>query len=236
MSLATLNLAALRAQARDKADVSVTDFSNTKLDRELNIGYANLAVLLANLGEDYFEEQRARFDLVANSGLYSQPEDCIAFKRFRFAFSGTPVAVSAYTLATVYNPLQMRTVIEEESVPITNPIVDITGTYFRLKPKPTVAVTNGGLLDYIAMPSALVNTGDIPVIPVAYHDKIATYAARAMAFKYEKWSKHAKLDNEWRSTEAELQARIAERAMNAETRFLSPLEAGPAYRRPRELG
>ena len=236
MSLINLTLLKLRAQARGKAGVSVNDYSNSLLDDQINIAYVQLATLLANLGEDYFEEQNVKFDLVENSGLYSLPTDFMAFKQLRLAYSGTPLSPSAYVIATPYDPSDVHDIsADEESVPVSNPIVDLTGNYYRIKPKPTQAVTNGGRLYYIAAPSALANTGDIPVIPIAYQDKLAVYAAKEMAFKYEKWNKYNRLQKEWDQTMLELQDRLSDRDLNRPLMFKTPFEAGLVRNRPREL-
>lgn len=235
MSLITLNLLKLRAQARSKSGISATDYSNAMLDDQLNIGYVMLARMLANLGEDHFEEQNVKFDLVANSGLYSLPADFMAFKQLRLAYSGTPLSPSAYVIATSYDTSEVHNVsVDEESVPVSNPIVDLVGNFYRIKPKPRVAVTNGGRLDYIALPSALAATADVPVIPVGYHDKIAVYGAKEMAFKFEKWQKHVRLDKEWSEVMGDLEDKIAERDLNRPMQFRTPFEA--QSRRPRELG
>lgn len=233
MSLITLNLLKLRAQARSKSGVNANDYPNALLDDQLNIGYVALATYLATLGEDYFEEQNVKFDLIANSGLYSLPVDCMALKGVRLAYSGTPLSPSAYVVATSYDPSNVHNTRLEENVPTSNPIYDLTNNYFRLKPKPKTAVTNGGRLDYIAFPSALVNTGDTPVIPVRYQDKIAVYGAKEMAFKFEKWNKHLRLDAEWNGVLADLEEKLADRDLNAPLMFHAPQEA--MSRRPREL-
>jgi len=235
MALPTLNVLSLRNRARRDAGVNANDYSNADLLEDFNQAYSELAVLLANLGEDYFEEQNVKFSLVARSGLYSLPADCIAVKQIRLAYSGTPLSPSAYRVATSYDPVDVHDIAsQEENIPVSNPLVDYTGNYFRIKPKPTQDVSNGGRIDYIAAPSALVNTGDTPVIPIAYQKKIATYGAAKMAFKYEKWNKHARLQKEWDQTMAELQDRLADRDENRPLRFKAPQEAG-AVSRVREL-
>lgn len=215
--------------------MNADDYSNSLLDDQLNIGYVQLATLLANLDEDYFEEQNARFNLVANSGLYSLPTDFMAFKGLRLAYSGTPLSPSAYVVARPYNPEDVHDIAgDEENIPVSNPMYDITGDYYRIKPKPTQAVTNGGRLSYIAMPSALASTGDVPIVPIAYHDKIAVYGAIQMAFKYQKWQKHDRLQADWNTTMAELEERIADRDRNRPMRFKTAFETG-GISRPREL-
>lgn len=238
MSLINLTVLQLRNRARRKAGVNANDYTNAELLEDFNQAFAQLAVLLANLGEGYFEEQNVKFDLVANSALYSLPTDFLALRRVQLAYSGTPLSPSAYTIAGRYNATDVHDIAsDEENVPISNPIYEITGNYIRYKPKPTQAVSNGGRMFYIAMPSALVNTGDIPSqIPLAYQEKIAVYGAMQMAFKFEKWSKHQRLAQEWAQTMAELQDRLAERDLNVPERFKSMFEGGLVRRQTvREL-
>ena len=66
-----MNLLTIRAQARLKSGVSVSDYSNANLDSQIDVGYKQLATMLANLGEDHFEEQNVKFNLIANSSLLS---------------------------------------------------------------------------------------------------------------------------------------------------------------------
>jgi len=231
MALPTLNVLALRNRARRRSGVSSSDYSNAEILEDFNAAYATLAALIANLDEDFYEEQRDSFDLVANSSLYSLPTDCIAVKQVRLAYSGTPSSPSSYRIAGSFDPTDTHMVSsDEENVPTSNPIVDITGTFLRIKPTPTAAVTRGGQLYYIAMPSALANTGDVPVLPTQYHELLASYAAKEMAFKFEKWSKHDREERRWNDKIAELQEILADRERNKTVRFKDPREVGPAAR------
>lgn len=236
MTLGSLNLATLRSQARLKSSVKIADFSNANLDTQLNIAYLQLAYLLANLEEDYFEEQRSTFNLIQNSGLYSLPPDCIAVKQIRLAFT-TPLTDGDYRIAQSYDPTEVHDVGSDEvNVPTANPIVDITNNYFRVKPKPAGNVTSGGQIYYIAMPSALAATADVPVIPIAYQDLIAEYGAAQMAFKYEKWKKHDRAIAIWDKKIAELTQTLADRDRNKVVRFKSINElAGTQSGTRREL-
>lgn len=218
------NLLALRTSARKKSGVSATDYSNSDLYAEFNQAYYTLAGLLANLEEDFFEEQRVRFNLVGNSGLYSLPQDCIAVKQLRLAYS-TPSTDADYRIATPYDQTDVHDIsIDEVNTPITNPIYDIVGNYYRIFPKPATSVTDGGKLSYIAMPSALVNTGDTPVIPLQYHDLLSDYGAAQMEFKYEKWKKYDRHMLKWNEKIAELTQILADRDRNKPVRMKSPLE------------
>ena len=152
----------------------------------------------------------------------------MAMKQLRLAYA-TPTGQSSYNISSEYDPTEVHLVSsDEENIPTSNPIHNITATYIRIKPKPTASVTNGGELFYIAAPSALVNTGDIPNLPLAYHELIAVYGAKEMAFKYEKWNKHDRLDKEWSSKIAELMEILADRDRNKPARFKSALEVGGA--------
>lgn len=235
MPLPTLNVLALRKLSRRLSGVSSNDYPDADVLQDLNDGYAELAVLLANLGEDYFEEQNTTFDIVARSSLYSQPTDCLAIKGVQLALSGTPSSPSDYAVATSADSSDVHDVaIDQESVPISNPIYDITGNFIRIKPTPTVDVPAGGKLDYIAMPSALVNTGDVPVFPIAYQKKLATFSAERQTFKFEKWQKNTRLKTDWNTTMIELQDRLAQRDLDAPLRFKAPQEV-PGATRVREL-
>jgi hypothetical protein len=237
MALPTLTVLALRNRARRRSGVSSTDYSNAEILEDLNASYATLAGYLANIDEDFFEEQHDKFDLVANSGLYSLPTDFMALKQIRLAYSGTPSSPSDYYVATAYDSTDIHVVsADEENIPTSNPIVDLTGNYFRIKPRPTVAVTNGGEIDYIAMPSALANTGDIPVLPTQYHELLAVYASMNMCFRYEKWNKHDREQKLWFGKIAELEELLANRERNKPERFKSALEVGrPVHSARREL-
>ncbi|MBX4215418.1 hypothetical protein KW797_00485 [Candidatus Parcubacteria bacterium] len=231
-----MNLLTIRRQARLKSGIALGDYSNSDLDAQINQAYRTFCAALANLDENYFEEQHTKFNLVANSGLYSLPEDTIAVKQLRLAYTGTPVANSAYAVATPYDSAEVNDIsADEENIPISNPIYELVGNFVRIKPKPTVAVVKGGDWDYITMPSALTLTGDTPIIPIQYHDKIAVYAAKEMAFKWEKWNKHDRLDKEWAAVESDLQNRLADRVRNRPLRFKLPGEAGTPVQRVREL-
>ncbi len=221
-----MNLLTIRNESRKKSGVNAADYSNAQVLADANQAMYVLAGILANLQEDFYEEQNVKFNLVQNSSLYSLPTDFMAFKQLRLAYT-TPSAPGDYRIATSYKPTDVHSVtIDEENIPTSNPIVDITNNYMRIKPKPTSAVTNGGLLFYIAMPSALVNTGDVPNIPLQYHDLLAIYSAKEQTFKFEKWQKHSRLQTEWNTKIGELTQVLADRDLNAPVRFKAPQEVG----------
>lgn len=231
-----MNLLTLRRQARKKSGVNVNDYANSDLDALINQAYYTMAGILANLEEDYFEEQNTKFTLQQNSSLYSLPTDCIAVKGLRLAYT-TPTSESDYRIATSYDSSEVHDVaIDEVNTPTTNPIYDITNNFVRIYPRASAQVVNGGKIFYVAMPSGLVVTGDTPVLPTQYHDLLATYAAKEMAFSYEKWNKSDRLSNIWDKKIGELTEVLADRDRNRPMRMKSALEIGPiVYRRRREL-
>lgn len=219
-----MNLLTIRSQARLKSGVPVGDFSNANLDEQANQAYYILAWYLAALGEDYFEEQNTLFNLALNSALYSQPTDAMFIKGVRLAYT-SPSNPEDYKVARRYDPSSVHDVgADEENISTNNPIYDITNNYIRIKPTPTSAVTNGGKLWYIALPSALTSTGDAPVLPTYLHDKISDYAAKIMTFKFEKWAKHDRLKASWDETIKEFDTLLADRDMGDGIRFRSPFE------------
>lgn len=231
-----MNVLTIRTEARKKSGVNAADYSNAQVLSDANQAYYTLAGILANLEEDFFEEQNVKFNLALNSSLYSLPTDFIAIKQVRLAYS-TPSVPGDYKIATSYDPTEVHDVsIDEENIPTSNPIFDITNNYVRIKPKPTSAVANGGIIFYIAMPSALANTGDTPILPIQYHELLAIYSAKEMTFKYEKWQKHTRLAGEWNTKIGELQQVLADRDRNKPLRFKAPQEIGGFNRQlPREL-
>ncbi len=233
-----MNLLKLRNQARLASGVNSTDYSNANLDEQLNVAYYTLASIVAELDEDYYEEQNARFNLVANSSLYSLPTDLMKFKQVRLAYTA-PSSNSDYRVARQYNPSSVHNVSsDEESASTSAPIYDITNNFIRIKPTPSVAVTNGGKMWYIARPSALTLTADTPVLPTQYHDLIAVYGGMQMAFKYQKWQKHDRLEKKWNFIVLPLMQKLqdlADRDMGENLQFRSPHEVPASYAPTREL-
>ena len=222
-----MNIIDLRTQARLKSGVSTTDYSNTDLLAQFNIAYYQLASVLSQLQQDYYEEQNVKFNLVANSALYSLPTDLMQFKQVRLAYTA-PTLNTDYRVARQYDPSSVHNVsYDEENASTSFPIYDLTNNYIRIKPTPTAAVTNGGKMWYIARPSALTNTGDTPILPLQFHDFVGIYGAKEMAFKYQKWQKHDRLQKQWDAFMTPLLNRISDlsdRDMGEVLRFGSPFE------------
>lgn len=217
-----LNLAALRSQTRFKTGISnTTTLSNTEIDIQLNEAYSKLVRAVVDVDQDYFEEQKASFNLVANSSLYSLPSDYIKIKQVRLAYS-TPSSQGDYYIATSYDPSQGSNVsIDEVNVPVSNPQVDITNNYCRIYPKPSSSVTAGGQYYYIARPSALTLTGDTMIIPADYHDLAPEYAAAKIMEKFENFSRSDRCMNNFEKGIENMKREISGREMNRELRFRS---------------
>ncbi len=220
-----MNLKNLRLKVRNKSGFQATAIlANSAIDLELNNAYNIVCSKIANINEDFFEEQKTKFNLLLNSALYSLPTDFLKFKQLRLAYT-TPTEEGDYTIANSYDPTSIENVsIEEEDVSTSNPIVDITNNYFRIKPTPETAITNGGELYYIARPSALILTGDTPVFPVDYHDLLATYAAKEVCSWFSKWDKWKVFKAEWEEEVDEMLKELNVRNINKPERFRNFLE------------
>jgi hypothetical protein len=221
----------LRNQARFKANFQdTTALTNAEVLIQLNEGYSKLIAAIVDVDQDYYEEQRASFDLVANCSLVSLPTDCIKVKQVRLAYS-TPSNQDDYKIADFYDPSDTIDIsIDETNVPVSNPIVDITNNYCRVYPKPTVAVTAGGQYFYIARPSALVNTGDTLVMPNEYQDLVAVYAASKIAERFNDYSRSDRLKAEFGEGLAKMKSELSGREMNRQFRFKNVSEV-PKSRR-----
>lgn len=225
-----MNLITLRSQVRFKSNITDTDrLSDTEIDRHLNDAQLKLVMRIVRVNEDYFEEQKTTFNLAANSGLYQLPTDLIKFKQLRLAYS-TPSADADYSIATGYNPSDIHYAAEEEAgVGNSNPIVDITNNYMRIRPRPTAPVTKGGQIYYIARPSAMANTGDVSVIPEDYHDLMATYAAGKACEKYEIWDRADRFEAQFFRGAEVMAKELASRELDYPLRFKNPLEVGKKF-------
>lgn len=223
-----MNVLTLRSRARSKSTISNTDtLSNADLLTLLNEGYYQLFAELAKINEDFFEEQKSKFNLGLNSSLFSLPTDCLKIKQIRLAYSA-PSSEADYKIATPYDPsaVDIDLTFEESYASTSNPIVDITNNYYRIKPAATAAVTNGGEIYYIARPSALTNTGDSPVLPVEIHEGVATFAARQACLDRGLWERWKALDIEWQRIIQDLAHKFAPRDLNKPERFRNVLETG----------
>ena len=217
----------LRDQVRRKLKItSTTVLANSAILAQLNVYYFRMATKIAKINEDYFEAQKVKNNLVQNTALYALPTDCIKFKQLRLAYS-TPSDEADYKIALLYDPTAVEDVqAQEENVSSSNPIVDITNISYRIKPTPTADVTNGRSLYYIARPSALVNTADVPLIPLDYHDVIADGAAAEIASWFELWDRAGKYGAKYAIGVTEMLEELTPRSLNPEERFRNPLEAG----------
>ena len=220
-----MNLLNLRRATRNKTGIQSTAVvANSAIDEQLNEGYKILCSKIANINEDFFEEQKVKFNLGLNSALYSLPTDCLKFKQLRLAYTA-PDSEDDYKIATPYDPTAIDDIQAEEiDVATSNPIVDITNNYFRISPKPTSAVTDGGEIYFIARPSALTLTGDTPVFPVDYHDLLSDYASFQICSWHSKWEKWKVYKGEWEVGIEKMLKDLVVRNLNKPERFRNFLE------------
>ena len=231
-----MNLLGIRNLTRDKSGISATnEVSNAKISGFINIAQDKLATIIVNINEDFFEEQKSLFNLALNSALYSTPTDMLKFKQLRLAYTD-PSSQKDYKIASGYDPTEIDDVSsQEESISTTNPIVDITNNYMRIKPTPTVAVTDGGQIYYISRPSAMATTGAVSVIPVEYHDIMATYAAKEITKAKRMWDIYRVLKGEYKEEVKLMSNQLGARELDRPLRFKNPLE-GRARSNVTELG
>ena len=223
-----MNLKILRTLTRRRVQgiESTTWLANSAVDASLNQAYYQIATKLANVNEDYFEEQKTKFNLALNSALYALPADFIKLKQIRLAYT-TPTTEGDYVVATTYDPTQVSNVTRDEiNTPISSPIIDITNNFVRIYPKPTSAVTNGGEIYYIARPSALTLTGDTPTFPMEYHDLLSIYAAYDLSASFNLWDKYKVYKSEWEEGVRNLTRDLSIRNLNGQRRIRHLTETG----------
>lgn len=220
-----INLLQLRNKVRlNLNNPSTSLIANSAIVLEVNNAQDDIAIKLAKMNEDFFEEQKTKFNLIANSGLHSVPTDCIKIKQIRLAYT-TPATEDDYKVAQFYDPSAVKNVsVDESSATVSNPIVDLTNNYFRIFPKPTNPITNGGEMYYIARPSAMVLTGTTPVIPVELHPLMVDYATMQLAASLGMVDKYKIYKQEWEEGLQRMATDMAVRLTNDNSRMVSPLE------------
>jgi hypothetical protein len=220
-----MNLNQIRTQARFKSGITnTTTLTNAEIDALVKNAYDFICQKIAQINEDFFEEQKTKANLVQNTGMYALPSDMMKFKQLRIAYSA-PSSEDDYFVATPYDPASVDSVsVDEIETATSNPIVDITNNYIRIYPKPTANVTNGLELYYIAKPSSLTNTGDIPVFPAEWHDLLSTYAARETCLKFEQLDKWKILKQDWEEGVVRMIEGLNTRNINSPQRFRNVLE------------
>lgn len=218
-------LAQLRTAARLKARVASADYSTANLNIAINDAYNILASIFAGQGESYTEAQRVKINLAQNSAFYDLPGDFLKLKQARVAYS-TPSAPGDYKVAVGYDLNDVRDIgADEENISTATPIVDIVGTQIKLKPTPTAAVSEGLELAYIARPSALAASADVPVLPTEIHNLMAAYAAKEVCGAMSKFDKYNAFSTEWLMGIERIKKDLAERDLNEPVRFKTPFEA-----------
>ena len=222
-----MKLPAIIERSRFKSGISnTTTLTYTQLSALCYDGHKLLEREIVKLNQDYFEEQKSVFSLIALSSLYSLPTDYLSIKQLRLAYT-TPTSESDYKVATPSDAAVTKDVTSQEtSISSSTPIFDITGSYFRIMPKPDSASTSGGQLYYFA--STVLSGSATPSYPIEYHTLVATYAAKEVCMKFEKWDKYKVLDKEWAEGIAKLRDDLATKNVNENKRVRNILEDGSA--------
>lgn len=220
-----MNLKTLRQQSRFKSGITNSAIvTTTELNLLLNNAYYYLAQIIAEINEDFFEEQKTKFNLGQNSSLYSLPTDCLKVKQIRLAYTA-PTDENDYRVANFYDPAEVDDIAEDETdVPTAAPRVDITNNYFRIFPTPDTAITGGGEIYYIARPSALTLSGDTPIIPIEFHDLMVSYVAKEICVKFGFYDQHKVYRAEWLEGIETVKRQLAGREINKPSRFRNILE------------
>jgi hypothetical protein len=224
-----MNLPKIISRARFKSGITdTTTVTYTELSALCFEANKIIEREVVKVNQDYFEEQKAKFSLVANSGLYSLPTDCLAIKQLRLAYT-TPTAETDYKIAI---PRDVSEIVEadlqEDNISSSTPNYDITNNYYRIWPKPTVASTNGGELYYFA--TTVLSGSATPAYPVEYHELVSTYAAKEACLKFDRWDKYTVLQREWVEGIGKIKDQLAVRDTNQSMRLRSVLEDGSAHK------
>jgi len=177
----TINLNGLKQSIYYLAKINASTFSQSDLNRIINIYYKQAQSAIRGINEDFFMDI-ATTDLVANTGgtypnEYPLPSDYEKIKQIQVAFTPSNPAAPLSTEYQVLNLIGQES-ISDPSAAITDPTAVILDNSFLLYPDPSVTtgltlpVTKGIKVFYIAKQPDLVNDGDTPNIFSDYHDVI----------------------------------------------------------------
>lgn len=224
-----MNLPKIISRARFKS--GITDTTTVTYGELSALCYEANKIIereVVKVNQDYFEEQKAKFNLVANSGLYSLPTDCLAIKQLRLAYT-TPDSEDDYKVAIPRDASEIVDAgIQEVNVASSTPNYDVTNNYYRIWPKPTVASTSGGELYYFA--STVLSGSATPAYPAEYHELLSTYAAKEACLKFDRWDKYTVLQREWVDGIDKIKNQLSVRDTNQQMRMRNVLEDGSAHK------
>lgn len=190
-------LAQLRAHTRTYLDeITQDDWTDTEVDREVNIAYFKVYTAVVNVFEDYYST-KTTLATVANQQEYALPTDLYKIRRVEINYQPSING----SIAKRAIPVSMDSVLRDlgnSALGISvyrNPAYYRRGDYFGFIPVPTESGADMITLWYIGTISELSSDSDTIHIPFAdrYYDTIALEAAGTLLRKGQQEEAAAKM-------------------------------------------
>lgn len=185
-----MNLAELRTEIRDLTSTDTSTFSDTDIDRKINIEYKKLvsAIIQATGHVNDFVTQ-AYTDIKSVSGLvpgdlgyngeYPLPPDCLVPLRVEVK------SEDSQRQLTVYDHTQnsLSEFVEGDLNTLVNKMRFMRNSVL-IRPLPTENVTNGLFIEYIALPFSISSTTDSPDFVELFHDVLVLAVCNRYSLKH----------------------------------------------------
>ncbi len=185
-----MKLSEMRTEIRDITNTDSTSFTDTDLDRKLNIEYKDIIsdIMQATGNTNDFIAQ-AYIDLknasvlsaedIGYNGEYPLPEDCLAPLRVEVKYDETQRP------HTVYDQSQNNysEFVENDMKGMVKQMRFARNSVF-IRPLPTRDVTDGFMIEYIALPSDLSSDTDAPEFSALVHDVLVLATADRYYLKH----------------------------------------------------
>lgn len=181
------DLALLRQQTRTYLDEVVqADWTDTEVDREINVGYMKVYSAVCTVYEDYYSTT-ATANLVANQQEYALPSNFYKIRRLQVNYNpdADPVVFKRALPVPLDSILQSLDGSVAGIMTTRNSAYYLRGQILGLLPVPTASATGGLALWYIKIVSELSSSTDeinIP-FPDRYYDAISLEAAGTLLRK-----------------------------------------------------
>ncbi len=210
-----MQLSDLRTEIRDITNTDTNSYSDTDLDRKLNLEYKRVIhIIMQASGNKNNFGSFAHDDLVKADGLsegdkgyngeYPLPTDCLAVIRIEVKYDEDQKPKQVYDQA-----------VNGLSEFVESDLKSVDGIRFLrnsilLRPLPTKDVTKGLYIEYIALPGKLSNNTDEPNFSELMHDVLILGTARRYYLKHpDKYNEL--IDVDYRERKEELKEFINDR-------------------------
>lgn len=185
-----MNLAELRTEIRDITNTDSNSFTDTDLDRKLNLEYKTIiGDIMASCGntnsfvcQAYIDLENASLKVegeVGYNGEYPLPDDCLAPLRVEVKYDETQRPM------TVYDQSQndYSEFVANDMKGMTNKMRFVRNSVF-IRPLPEKFVENGYFIEYVGLPDDLSATTDSPDFTALHHDVLILSTADRYYLKH----------------------------------------------------